>query len=131
MPFIRYDMGDLVEVSHNKSCPCNRGLPLKIKKITGRIDDVIFSPEGRLILPVTIRMVIKPLLETFENYQFKQIGKKEYVMLLEGRIEERRKNLFIKVLKEILGNSAKIEVREVEKIITKVGKIRNVVNLYK
>lgn len=131
MPFIRYEMGDLVEVSHNKFCSCHRKLPLKIKKITGRIDDIIFSPEGRLILPVTIRMVIKPLLGNFENYQFQQIEKKEYSVLLEGRIEEGREKLFIKVLNEILGDSAKIKVRKVEKIITKVGKVRNVVNLYK
>lgn len=131
MPFIRYEMGDLAEISHNKFCSCNRRLPLKIKKIIGRIDDIIFSPEGRLILPVTIRMVIKPLLGNFENYQFQQIEKKEYLLLLEGRIEEGRKKLFIKVLNEILGDSAKIKVRKVEKIITKVGKVRNVVNLHK
>lgn len=131
MLFIRYEMGDLVEVSHNKFCSCNRGLPLKIKKIIGRIDEVIFSVEGRLILPVTIRMTIKPLLEAFENYQFQQIGEKEYLLLLEDRVGKERKNIFINTLKKILGDSTKIEVKKVEKIITKVGKIRNVVNLYK
>jgi phenylacetate-CoA ligase len=49
MPLIRYEVGDMVEADHeNSCCKCGRGLPL-IKKIHGRKEDVIVTPDERII----------------------------------------------------------------------------------
>jgi phenylacetate-CoA ligase len=49
MPLIRYDTGDLGAVSLDKrACGCGRSLPW-LKKIEGRSDDVIITPDGRRV----------------------------------------------------------------------------------
>lgn len=131
MPFIRYEIEDLVELSSTEKCTCGRGLPLKIKKASGRIDDVVFSPDDNIILPVSVRMRIKPLLKPFENYQLQQLDKKEYALLIKGTLNEMRRNKFLETLREILGDSAQIKIKEINKIMTAGGKIKNIVNFYK
>jgi phenylacetate-CoA ligase len=131
MPFLRYEIEDLVELSPNDRCSCGRGLPLKIKRILGRIDDVLASPDGGIILPVSIRMQIKPLLKPFENYQLQQLDKKEYTLLVEGKLNDLRKNQFLKATKEVLGDLAEVEIKEADRLMTKGGKVQNILNLYK
>lgn len=47
MPLIRYDIGDLAEWGDGE-CNCRRHFPI-IKKIIGRQDDVIKTPDGRTV----------------------------------------------------------------------------------
>jgi phenylacetate-CoA ligase len=49
MPFLRYQIGDLVELGTN-DCPCGRSLGT-LKKILGRIGDVFQTKEGHFIEP--------------------------------------------------------------------------------
>jgi phenylacetate-coenzyme A ligase PaaK-like adenylate-forming protein len=93
-----------------------------IKRILGRIDDIIFSSDGGIVFPVSVRMRVKPLLKPFENYQLQQLDKKEYALLVEGQLTELRKNQFLKVMKEALGDSTRVEVREAGILMTKGGK---------
>jgi phenylacetate-CoA ligase len=46
-PFLRYATGDIGVLSHRR-CPCGRALPL-LERIDGRSNDVILSPDGRII----------------------------------------------------------------------------------
>lgn len=49
MPLVRYEIGDRGALSDNKKkCSCGRTLPT-LQKIEGRLDDVIFTPDGRRI----------------------------------------------------------------------------------
>ncbi len=47
MPFIRYEIGDMAVLA-GQPCSCGRGLPL-LKQVTGRILDMISTPDGRQI----------------------------------------------------------------------------------
>ena len=49
MPFLRYEIGDYIEVplSH-QPCECGRNLPV-IKKIHGRQDDAVITPSGKIV----------------------------------------------------------------------------------
>jgi len=47
MPLIRYRIGDIAEVSHDK-CSCGREYPV-IRGIVGRTDDYVVTPSGRLV----------------------------------------------------------------------------------
>jgi len=49
MPFLRYQIGDLAELGGN-DCPCGRSL-VTLKKILGRIGDVLRTKDGHLIEP--------------------------------------------------------------------------------
>ena len=48
MPLIRYRIGDVVEAGDGTPCACGRA-GTTIKTITGRLDDVIKTPDGRAI----------------------------------------------------------------------------------
>ncbi|MGB9862613.1 MAG: phenylacetate--CoA ligase family protein [Candidatus Saccharicenans sp.] len=131
MPFIRYEIEDLVEISDNWNCTCGRGLPIKIKRVIGRIDDILISDEGQTVFPVTIRMSIKPVLKPFDNYQLQQIGKGEYIFLFTGDLDRETRMIILRILKNILGRNSKIQIEPVDKIMSQSGKVRNILNLYK
>lgn len=52
LPLIRYEIGDIGTLS-DRSCPCGRGLPL-LDHIGGRISDLLYTPEGQKVSPVTV-----------------------------------------------------------------------------
>jgi phenylacetate-CoA ligase len=52
MPFIRYEIGDIGQLSE-ETCVCGRGLPL-LKNVGGRISDQLYSTSGKQISPVTV-----------------------------------------------------------------------------
>jgi phenylacetate-CoA ligase len=45
-PLIRYRMGDLLRMSKDQSCPCNRQMPV-VEEIVGRIEDTVIGADGR------------------------------------------------------------------------------------
>ena len=45
---INYDMKDLVKISENQECSCDRG-GMVLDYIHGRIEDYIITPEGRFV----------------------------------------------------------------------------------
>ncbi len=46
MPFIRYELGDIVNLAEEQNCKCGRRFPI-IKNIEGRPADIIRTPSGR------------------------------------------------------------------------------------
>ena len=49
MPFVRYRMGDLgVLADPAEPCPCGNTMP-RLSKVTGRINDTIYTPSGRYV----------------------------------------------------------------------------------
>lgn len=66
MPFIRYRIKDIA--IPGKPCSCNRGYPV-LDRIVGRVRQVIFLPNGRLLDPnnITRRMVY--FFEEIEGWQ--------------------------------------------------------------
>jgi phenylacetate-CoA ligase len=54
MPLVRYDTGDLAELSlEPTSCSCGRYMP-RIRRINGRQQDAITTPDGRVITSVFV-----------------------------------------------------------------------------
>lgn len=128
MPFIRYRIDDLVELETDPTCPCGRQLPVRIRRIIGRIDDAIQSADGATVFPVSIRMSINPLLKEHEAYQVQQIGPGRYVFLLAGQLDDLRVARIRQTLQAVLGQAASIEFANAEHIMTSGGKTRTVVN---
>jgi len=60
MPMIRYAVGDLAEVG--EPCPCGRGLPV-LKRILGRVRDMLAYPDGRKGWPLLGDMYYKEIPE--------------------------------------------------------------------
>ena len=79
MPLIRYEVGDVIEAdSENGLCACGRGLPL-IKKIHGRKEDVVVTPDGRI---VTSAFTLFELVNDIELGQIVQEKKDRFVLRL-------------------------------------------------
>lgn len=57
MPLIRYKCGDIGKI-RTESCPCGCNFPM-LEKISGRIDDVIITSNGKYVLPLMIRISMK------------------------------------------------------------------------
>lgn len=127
MPFIRYRTGDLGSIAEHK-CTCGRGLPL-LSKIVGRIDDIITTPEGEAILPVSLRTRLTKL-NFLEQYQFIQYGNKYNMLILDnGHIGLREQKEILDILHYYLGPSANIDIKVVTEIPKTPGaKQRLIVN---
>jgi phenylacetate-CoA ligase len=107
MPLIRYDTGDLAIVD-NARCSCGRTLPL-VKSILGRSDDIIQTPDLRLIPSVNFYTMFNKYLD-IKAFQIIQHS----LDLIEIRIQSERfsKTLQEQVERELverIGSSVKLE----------------------
>jgi len=128
MPFIRYRTGDIAEPADVAQCQCGRGLPLRISKVLGRIDDKLVFAD-RTVLPVTVRMHMKPLLEAGENYQVRQEEPGWVRVILTGSVDVARVQQVRSELLSLLPRGTQVSVEHAETITGKNNKIRNVVSL--
>jgi phenylacetate-CoA ligase len=69
MPLIRYEIGDVSGV-RTEPCPCGRTLPL-LHAVTTKAEDIVVTPEGRLISSSVLTHPFKPLT-TIEKSQLVQ-----------------------------------------------------------
>jgi phenylacetate-CoA ligase len=127
MPFIRYRTGDIAVPHADSMCECGRGLPIKISEVYGRIDDKIILPE-RVILPVTVRMHMKPLLLPGETYQVIQEDFKTIRVLFTGPVDSRRMQEIEMEMMKFLGPRMAVFVEHTEEIRTQRNKVRNVIS---
>lgn len=70
MPFVRYAIGDVSELSGDV-CDCGRSLPL-IRPIQGRSGDFIVTAEGRVVSGVALAVYLLGRLRTVEKAQIVQ-----------------------------------------------------------
>ena len=68
MPLLRYDIGDRIRISEETECECGRKFPL-VDSIDGRPQDILISPDGRLI---TNAFLLLDLVEGVEWIQIVQ-----------------------------------------------------------
>jgi phenylacetate-CoA ligase len=132
MPMLRYRLDDLAVPASQSVCSCGCGYPLKIKKVIGRVDDRIYLSENPTdyILPVTIRMHIKPFLKTGQNYQLHQLDLDRFILRISSpqTVHNQPKNAMEKAVKKIVGENAHIDVLECDSLLTTGGKIRNIIS---
>jgi phenylacetate-CoA ligase len=48
MPFINYDIGDIIDAEATPKCACDRDL-MPVRSFEGRLNDIIYTPDGRVI----------------------------------------------------------------------------------
>jgi len=128
MPFIRYRIDDYVELEPCDRCECGLRLPVRIRRVVGRTDDVIQAADGSVVLPVSIRMTVNPLLAEFECYQLQQLEPGRYLFAFSGPLDQQREELFRRALQTVLGPEADIAVEQSERLAEPSGKVRTVVD---
>lgn len=126
MPFIRYKMNDFVnEVDLSYSKKFN--LPILFDEIMGRKDDVIKLKNGDFVLPVTIRMNIKPVLVSGTNYQLIQIDYDRFMLTLIDQCRVLKIDQISSILMKLFGEDIKIDFQFKDTLISSGGKVRNVI----
>src|SRR3990167_1934564 len=132
MPLIRYQNGDVAQVSQQERCSCGRGLPL-IGKIKGRMDDMIILPSGRVISPRSINVL--DYIEGINRYRIIQEEKGLFVVQIEKNerfSEQTLHDIEEQIRKGCFNEYVTIQIKEVEKIPQeKSGKIRTVISKVK
>ena len=132
MPLIRYDTGDLGVFTKSK-CSCGRGLPVVVKSIEGRKDDLLIGSSGQYLPSVNFYSLFAKLGGEISRFQLVQSDKNKFNLLLvrgpefsAGSVNRIREGLSHRI-----GESAQIRIETVEKIRpTSAGKIRAVVREY-
>jgi len=128
MPFVRYQIEDLVEPAPNRECRCGRRLPVLFRRVIGRIDDRLHDDDGNVILPVTVRMQVKPHLDPFENYQVRQLTGNAFELWLTAVQRPGKEDRLRSALLSVLGHSAQVSFMYAASIQTQGGKLRNVID---
>ena len=109
MPLIRYKTEDIIELDVVSSgCSCGRGLPI-CKKITGRSQDIIVTPDGRFITNIFI------LFSILKGALWAQIVQESAgvlkVKIIKGlSYSNDKEKEFLHHLKEVVGDEMSVEV---------------------
>lgn len=109
MPLIRYKIDDIVEVRADKSrCECGRGLPI-CENIIGRAQDIIVTPDGRMLSNVFI------LFDILEGALWAQIIQEDVsklkIKIIKGdNFSANSEQEFLRRLKEMMGDKAQLEI---------------------
>ena len=125
-PLINYDTKDIVKISRDQNCQCNKG-GMVIDYIQGRIEDYILTPEGRTV--VRLGHLFKDAKHV-RNAQIEQNNIHQIIIRIEkekGYSSEIEK-MILKEARSRLGNTIEITfeyVNEIEK--EKNGKFRFII----
>ena len=129
MPLIRYDTNDLGCVTYKK-CPCGKS-HIRIKRLFGRKDDIIITPDGKKVGCGSMNQPMKYLYDEILETQFIQKAKDllvvKFIPTDKYTIESQIK--FEKHIRNQVGNSIKIQFQKVSKIPkTQAGKHRLIIS---
>ena len=131
MPLIRYKIGDIA-VTTKKRCSCGRGLPL-VEHLEGRIDDMIITPDGRMIPPSGMTLAFE-FSENIKQCQLIQNKKDELIINIvkSDQYGDKDHKFMLNEVRKRIGNKMKITVNFVDDISrTKAGKLRFVISKVK
>lgn len=126
-PMIRYEIGDL-------AAPCefySDGTVKSLDNLSGRITDMITRTDGEYIdmfNAMPFEIYNNPLIR---QYQFIQQQEKQYVLKILTKAEsvKDKKEFFIRELKGILGEDAKVQVEIMDELpVLSSGKRRVIIN---
>lgn len=128
MPFIRYRSSDITAIKEGK-CICGRYMP-RFKSVTTKDEDIIVTPEGKLVASSVLTHPFKPLDSVIES-QIIQHSIDQIIIKIVCRKDysESDSIRLVNALRERVGPSMSIKLDFVDSIPrTKAGKYRWVVS---
>ena len=123
MPFIRYEVGDVMTAPQDTPCACGCTFP-RFEILQGREDDWLYAADGRRISPMDITIA-----RIIGIQQYRIIQKKHDYIITEivpglGFNAETLKGVEQHV-RETMGPGIKVEVHKVDQIPLQSGKLRS------
>jgi len=126
-PFIRYKLGDIA-MWDTEQCPCGRAIPV-LKKVIGRIEDVVIGPDGRQMVRFHGIFIDQPHVQEGQIIQEALDRIRVKVVPATGFSSSDIQDI-IKRVKQRLGPTVHVSVQTVDSIPrTTAGKFRAVVSL--
>jgi phenylacetate-CoA ligase len=113
---LNYRLGDVAALS-TENCSCGRSLKL-LSELEGRVEDLVFLPDGRMVPPRMIWSVIKQQNEIL-RYQLIQHEPARFelkVLTADKQTYERVAGGAVADLRRLLGNSCVIDARYAEEL---------------
>jgi phenylacetate-CoA ligase len=116
MPLLRYQIGDIVRIRKGESCGCGRAFPV-VSAIEGRLDDVIITPDGRII-PASGMTLAFEFSDNIAQAQLYQEKMEELVIRIvkTERYSESDHQFMLDQVRSRLGDAIRIRVDFVEEI---------------
>ena len=130
MPLIRYDTRDIATYSKNQECECNCGFPV-ISNIFGRVEDVIVTPENRLVGRLDAAFKYSKNIELSYIQQHNKENITVNIVPLDNYNYIEDEKPLIDELRKRLGNSINININHIKNEDvprTKGGKVRFVLS---
>ena len=126
MPLVRYAIGDWASW-RDRPCECGRAMPA-LEEIGGRVDDVIVTPEGRLV--GRLDPIFKSVSSLFECRIVQDAADHVRVEIVAGgHVPAEEQRTLMSALRDRIGSTMRIDVVRVDRIPrTARGKLRTVVN---
>ena len=114
-PMIRYRTGDLSAIV-SESCSCGRS-SRRIRDITTKAEDIVVTPDGRMISPSVLTHPFKPLEHIAVSQIIQEALDRVVVKIVptDGYDDEEERSL-VTALNERLGRQVEVEVQRVSSI---------------
>jgi len=126
-PLIRYEIGDIGVLLKETVCNCGRAFPA-LAELTGRVEDVVVTPDGRVIARFDPVFKDTPNIQEAQIVQQTEQDLKVKVVRAAGYSPSDTRAL-LRNMKERCGAQMRIKVEFVDRIArTRAGKFRAVVS---
>jgi phenylacetate-CoA ligase len=128
MPFIRYKTTDVSTISTGQ-CSCGRHMPI-LKGITTKDEDIVVTPEGKLISSSVLTHPFKPLDSVLESQILQEeLDRLQVRIVPRSDFSEKDSAHLISALRDRVGPTMHIELMFVNNIPrTRAGKFRWVIS---
>jgi phenylacetate-CoA ligase len=128
MPFLRYELGDIVTPSNN-CCSCGRAFPV-IESISGRESDVITTPSGRIFGATLLTHILCRADHILESQFMQDQTDHMYIDYVPGELFDRQDYMKLQeLIKTYLPSEINVDIRSVESIQrTSSGKIKPIIS---
>lgn len=116
MPLLRYRTGDRAVPGDGLRCVCGRGLPT-IGAITGRIDDMVETPDGSLVGPAALSLAFQSVANLRESQIVQDTPAAIVIKLAVGSSYGPADESFLLAeLRKRLGSKLRIDLEYVEQV---------------
>lgn len=128
MPLLNYRSNDIGTFS-TEECPCGRGLPV-IKSVTGRVEDMIVTPEGRYVAGSGLSVAFKYSMGIrLSQIVQEDINEMTVKIVRSDSYNEDDRLTLLRNLRDRVGDVIKINIEYVDDIpLTKAGKLKFVIS---
>jgi phenylacetate-coenzyme A ligase PaaK-like adenylate-forming protein len=124
---IRFDTGDLVRLHPHGECACGRAEGMIVSAVEGRVSNVTFGSDGRLITTKMLDDALSAIGE-LRDYHFEQDGKSSYTleaMLSPCACKKEAEDRLHCILEKIFGKDGEFTIKIVDSILPgPAGKFR-------